>query len=228
MITLREPLKNPVISQKFGKDFTWFNPNKQKWEWFYKDTYGLLGHPGIDYACIVGTPIYSAHDGVCLYTGFDNANGSMVQIWDEARGFKTLYGHLSEFRVNQGDTIKAGQLIALSGNTGGSTGPHLHWGYRETIAGGNTKYPNNGYHGCVDQLPFTTKDYLGNNLKNDMTFKKEKNGNAVYLINEEFGTKIMVIDMPTLDAFHGQIEEVDSLNQYVPFGTMIWSERVIN
>jgi hypothetical protein len=36
---LREPLKQPVISQKFGKDFSWFNPNKQKWEWFYKDTY---------------------------------------------------------------------------------------------------------------------------------------------------------------------------------------------
>lgn len=228
MIILREPLKNPVISQKFGKDFKWYNPDKKVWEWFYKDTFGLLGHPGIDYVCAEGTPVYAANDGICLYAAFDTANGNMVQIWNENGGFKTLYGHNSELKVKQGDIIKAGQLISLSGKTGTGTGPHLHFGFKLTGQGGNGLNNNNGYNGASDPAPYIKQDYLGNNLKNDMIFKKAKNDPNVYLINEEYGTKSMVVDMPTLEAFYGKIEEVDNLDNYVPRGTFIWTERIIN
>jgi hypothetical protein len=63
---------------------------------------------------------------------------------------------------------------------------------------------------------------------NDMIFKKAKNDKDVYLINEEFGTKTMIADMSTLDAFYGKIEEVDNLNNYIPKGTFIWVDRIIN
>jgi hypothetical protein len=61
-----------------------------------------------------------------------------------------------------------------------------------------------------------------------MMFKKEKNNNAVYLVNEEFWTKMMIVDMPTLEAMHWVVEEVDSLNQYIPYWTIVWTERIIN
>lgn len=230
MIIFREPYLNPKISQKFGEDFRWFNPQTQKEEWFYKETYyPLEGHPGIDFACKIGTPICALHDGVCLYAGYDQTNGNLVQIWNEAGGYKTLYGHNSEFKVSQGELVKAGQVIALSGATGAGTGPHSHIGGKVTTAGGNTMFPDNGFNGAFDILPFIKLDYLGNKLdNNDMIFKQAENDNNIYLINEEYGTKIMIVDMPTLNAFHGQVETVESLDQYIPMGTLVWAERIIN
>ena len=229
-ITLRQPLQKPKESQAFGADFKWYNPSTGLWEWFYKQTYApLMGHPGIDYACYTGTPIYSAHNGVCLYAGFDPVNGNLVQIYDEVKGFKTLYGHNSEIKVKQGDIIKAGQLIALSGNTGAGTGPHLHFGMKETTNGGNTKYPNNGFNGCIDPRPYFKQDYKGNLLnKDDMVFKKIKGEPSIYLVDDIKGTKTMIIDMRTLDSLGGKYEEVDNLAGYIPVGTLIYVERIID
>ena len=216
---LTEPVKDVRISQEFGLDFKhWVNGKE---EWFYKDTYKLLGHPGRDYACLIGTPIYSMNDGVCLYAGYDDINGNLIQIWNEKENFKTLYGHCSAFKVKQGDIVKQGDLIALSGNTGASTGPHIHVGFKRTGEGGNTKYPNNGYNGAEDFKHLIISE-------DNMKFKKIKGQPSVYLVDDVKGTMMMVVDMETLTALDGEIIEVDNLAGYIPKGTLIWVDRIIN
>lgn len=226
-IILRQPVKSVFITQEFGKDFQWSNPDKGVVEWFYKETFGLLGHPGIDFRASVGTPIYAAHDGVCLSANFSEVNGNMVQVWNEKEGYKTVYGHNSELKVKQGDIIKAGQLIALAGNSGTSTAAHLHFGLMPTTTGGGRSNPNNGYNGAINPTPYIKLDYLGNNIK-DMKFKQIRGDKNVYLVDDIKGTKIMIVDMPTLEALDGQIEEVLELAGYIDKGTLIWCERIIN
>jgi len=84
-------------------------------------------HHGIDYAVSVGTPIKAAYSGKVIFAGHKGGYGNTVVIRHPA-GYKTLYAHLSAFKTHVGKRVKTGDLIALSGNTGRSTGPHLHFG----------------------------------------------------------------------------------------------------
>lgn len=91
-------------------------------------------HKGIDIAGEIGDPVYAALDGEVMehwlppdggiWKGHP-ALGGMITLQHD--GFFTIYGHLSESYVHEGDMIQAGQLIGRIGNTGISTGPHLHW-----------------------------------------------------------------------------------------------------
>lgn len=83
-------------------------------------------HPGLDIAAAWGTPVVSPADGVVTYSGIKNGYGKMVVI-DHGFGITTRYGHTSELLVEEGQKIKRGAKIALVGNTGHSTGPHLHY-----------------------------------------------------------------------------------------------------
>jgi murein DD-endopeptidase MepM/ murein hydrolase activator NlpD len=84
-------------------------------------------HAGIDISNRRGTPIVAAAAGVVSFTGNRGPLGKTVVI-DHGNGFETLYGHVDKFEVNKGQSVKRGDLIALMGNTGYSTGPHLHYG----------------------------------------------------------------------------------------------------
>jgi murein DD-endopeptidase MepM/ murein hydrolase activator NlpD len=84
-------------------------------------------HHGIDYATPTGTPIKAAYSGKVIFVGRKGGYGKTVII-KHAAGYKTLYAHLSRFHVSVGQRVKTGQHIADSGNTGRSTGPHLHFG----------------------------------------------------------------------------------------------------
>lgn len=86
-------------------------------------------HTGIDIAADQGDPIYAAHNGRVTFAGWKGGYGLAIVI-DHGRGWETLYGHASAQYVNTGDIIKAGQCIAAVGNTGYSTGPHLHFEVR--------------------------------------------------------------------------------------------------
>ncbi len=86
-------------------------------------------HEGLDIANAVGTPIIAPADGVVTFVGEKDGYGKTLII-DHQFGIQTLYGHLSEFWVSIGDTVKRGQKIAAMGNTGRSTGPHLHYEVR--------------------------------------------------------------------------------------------------
>jgi murein DD-endopeptidase MepM/ murein hydrolase activator NlpD len=83
-------------------------------------------HNGIDVAARMDTPVASPAAGIVVYEGFDTGLGKMVKI-DHGYGLKTTYGHLSKTKVTTGQKIKRGQIIAFVGNTGYSTGPHLHY-----------------------------------------------------------------------------------------------------
>jgi murein DD-endopeptidase len=90
------------------------------------------GHTGTDFKTEVGTPIYSGFDGKVLRANWNvRANGYCVEIDHPKLGIKTLYLHLSRVKVKRGQTIKAGQQIAESGNTGRTFAPHLHYEIRD-------------------------------------------------------------------------------------------------
>jgi murein DD-endopeptidase MepM/ murein hydrolase activator NlpD len=86
-------------------------------------------HPGIDIAVPTGTPIRAAGGGVISQTGEDPEYGLFVML-EHPDGYQSLYGHASRLLVSVADTVSAGQVIALSGSTGRSTGPHLHFEIR--------------------------------------------------------------------------------------------------
>jgi len=83
-------------------------------------------HSGLDISADMNTPVLATADGVVSFTGFDAAHGRNVII-NHTKGIQTRYLHLNKILVGDGDTVKKGQQIALSGNTGRSTGPHLHY-----------------------------------------------------------------------------------------------------
>jgi len=86
-------------------------------------------HYGIDLAVPEGTPVYAADAGTVYYSG--NASGyGLVVYLNHSGGFQTRYGHCSRLLVQSGETVTKGQLIAYSGNTGRSTGPHVHFEIR--------------------------------------------------------------------------------------------------
>lgn len=117
-LSLLRPVKGGRVSQ-------WFGGNPALYARF-----GLPGHNGIDYAVPVGTPVYAAHGGV-LEVPPPDPHGYGAYVIVRGKGFYTLYAHLTqEFRM--GGPVSRGELIAYSGNTGNSTGPHLHFGLRLT------------------------------------------------------------------------------------------------
>ena len=86
---------------------------------------GSTNHKGIDIAVPRGTPIYAADGGTVTYSGWMSGYGYLVQI-DHGNGVKSFYAHCSKLCVSQGQTVAAGETVALVGSTGVSTGPHLH------------------------------------------------------------------------------------------------------
>jgi len=83
-------------------------------------------HTGIDIGVSTGTPLHAAADGTVVKAGWNRAYGYMVVI-EHNGGYSTLYGHNSRLLVSVGDDVKQGQVIAKSGSTGFSTGPHVHY-----------------------------------------------------------------------------------------------------
>ncbi len=86
-------------------------------------------HLGTDYRAAIGEPIYAANSGRVVVSRDLFFTGKTVTI-DHGLNIFTIYGHLSRLDVKEGDTVKIGQVIGLSGATGRVTGPHLHWGVK--------------------------------------------------------------------------------------------------
>jgi murein DD-endopeptidase MepM/ murein hydrolase activator NlpD len=94
-------------------------------------------HNGVDFAAALGTPLHAANDGVVIHVGvddFDTHTGGIVVILHRtpAGNFLTSYNHMraSDIQVDEGDTVKSGQVIAKVGSEGRSTGPHVHFSTR--------------------------------------------------------------------------------------------------
>jgi len=116
------------ISQYFGNTpFATANPQ----------VYNSGGHPGVDFAAPIGTPIKAALSGTVLATGNTDlvrgcySYGKWVMLV-HGNGINTLYAHLSSIDVAKGQSVSTGQVVGLSGMTGYATGPHLHFGVYAT------------------------------------------------------------------------------------------------
>lgn len=107
-----------ILSQRFGQ-----RPE-------YYSQFGAPGHNGIDIAAAEGTPILAVADGVVDWIAEDPNYGKYIRVWHEHLGMHTFYAHLSDFVVEGGQRVQQGQVIAKMGNTGKSTGPHLHFEIR--------------------------------------------------------------------------------------------------
>jgi len=84
-------------------------------------------HPGLDFTAPQGTPVYATADGVIEIAGnLGNGYGNHIVI-DHGYSYNTLYGHLYKIKVKRGQKVKRGEVIGYVGNTGKSTGPHLHY-----------------------------------------------------------------------------------------------------
>lgn len=101
------------VSSRFGPRKSPFTGRRQR-------------HTGIDVAAQMGTPIIASADGVVTFSGRLAGYGRAVVI-THGFGFKTFYGHNKKNKVKKGDRVKRGQVIALVGNTGYSTGSHVHY-----------------------------------------------------------------------------------------------------
>lgn len=107
---------NGWITSKFGYRFSPFTGSK-------------VMHAGLDIAAPTGTPISAPADGIVSFAGYDSGYGKLVTI-DHGYGLATRFGHTSQIYVKVGQRIKRGDPIAAVGNTGRSTGPHLHYEVR--------------------------------------------------------------------------------------------------
>jgi murein DD-endopeptidase MepM/ murein hydrolase activator NlpD len=97
------------------------------WGWRIHPIYHIKKfHFGLDFTSPVGTNIYSTGKGRVVFAGTDQGYGNVVII-DHGYNYKTLYGHMSKIEVKTNQEVKRGQIIGLVGNTGLSTGPHLHY-----------------------------------------------------------------------------------------------------
>jgi murein DD-endopeptidase MepM/ murein hydrolase activator NlpD len=98
------------------------------YKWMQGFTLG--GHEGVDLATNVGTPVHAAGGGTVAYAGWNDTGYGNVVVIAHGPVF-TIYGHMSSLSVRCGQSVTAGQQIGLSGNTGNSTGPHLHFEMRD-------------------------------------------------------------------------------------------------
>jgi murein DD-endopeptidase MepM/ murein hydrolase activator NlpD len=94
-------------------------------------------HSGIDFGANLNDPVYAAADGKIITTGSDSSHGNNIVI-QHSSGIRTWYMHLNKINVQVGDHVSKGQTIGLVGNTGRSTGPHLHY---EVIKNGTSIDP---------------------------------------------------------------------------------------
>lgn len=92
--------------------------------------YLAVGHPGIDIAAGLGAGIFASDSGVIVFAGWSTRGYGNLIIVDHGNGWQTAYAHLSQINVVCGQGVNQGNLIGLSGSTGNSTGPHLHFEIR--------------------------------------------------------------------------------------------------
>jgi murein DD-endopeptidase MepM/ murein hydrolase activator NlpD len=154
LIPSGKPVKVGYLSSKYGRRT---HPVKKTWKM----------HRGIDYAVNIGTPIYAPADGVVELTRKSNKGSGNFLRLIHSFGFTSSYSHLKAFKVKPGEYVKKGDLIALSGNTGLSTGYHLH--YEVRLVGR-----------ALDPLPFTQWEM--NNFA--AIFESNKDVKWDYLVNK--------------------------------------------
>ena len=151
----------PRITQKFG-----LRPDVYK-------QFGMKGHNGLDYGVPVGTPVFSPIDGIVKVKKDKGGYGWHVKIRNKTKAIECVLGHMSKILVADGAIVSVGDKVALSGNTGFSSGPHVHEGFRRLIPATGDVFKwqvadyDNGYKGYFDHIEFVIC-WKGGFLKNTL------------------------------------------------------------
>lgn len=103
-------------------------------------------HNGMDFSCDIGTPVYATADGLVKSARWERGYGYTVRL-DHGYGYETVYAHLKKCEVKRGQKVVRGETIAVSGNSGRSTGPHVHY---EVLQRGRPVNPANYYFMDLD------------------------------------------------------------------------------
>ncbi|QOY54969.1 peptidoglycan DD-metalloendopeptidase family protein [Candidatus Sulfurimonas marisnigri] len=170
---LASPVRGARISSRFTKRR--FHPILKRWK----------AHLGVDYAAGRGTPIVAAGSGRISYASRLGAYGNLIKI-SHNDGYETRYAHLKSFRrgIKRGKYVKKGQTIGYVGNTGRSTGPHLHFELRK----------NNVATNPLRVVQVTTKKLKGKEKKAFLKLKENYNESiGLHLKNE---TKFVKLSRP--------------------------------
>lgn len=114
-ITWVTPTKDFWVSSKFGNRY---HPISGKWKM----------HNGIDMAAVTGTPIYATRSGKVTVTSYEEGGAGWYVCINHGDGYASIYMHMDYYIVKPGQQVEAGQIIGYVGSSGGSTGPHLHFG----------------------------------------------------------------------------------------------------
>jgi LysM repeat protein len=109
--------------------FNWPTDSRRISGWVFRDARNPP-HGGIDIGLVTGNPIYATDGGVVRYSGWSNAGYGYLVVLDHGNGYQTYYAHLSAIWVVCGQSVYQGTAIGAGGNTGWSTGPHLHFEIR--------------------------------------------------------------------------------------------------
>lgn len=125
-----------------------------------------MKHDGMDFAAPIGTPVYTTAEGTVTHNGYDRGYGRSIII-DHGYGYKTRYAHLNKALVTVGQKVKRGEQVGEVGNTGQSTGPHLHY---EVIYRGATVNPINYFSKDMSDEDFQRIIKAARNI----TYEKEQ------------------------------------------------------
>lgn len=120
----------PCISPLFADDFSRISISSMYGNRIHPILNEFKHHSGIDLRGSLGAPVHTTADGVVITTSRSNTLGIYIKI-KHSFGFTTIYGHLNKLNINNGDSVRIGQVIGFVGNTGRSTGPHLHYGIKK-------------------------------------------------------------------------------------------------
>lgn len=131
----------PEFSYKDRLDQKFMYPINTRITSYYGPRWGRV-HEGIDFAAPMGSPIRAVSSGRVVYSGWASGYGYVVII-EHQKGLRTLYAHNSKLLVRNGESVGRGEVISRSGNTGNSTGPHLHF---EVQVNGRPENPLNYIH----------------------------------------------------------------------------------
>jgi len=145
-------LTKPYIG-RFGISQLW-GENAATYAKYSYDGVSLQGHNGIDFLTYVGTPIVAVDAGVVEKAEFGYGGFGYFVLLSHSWG-ESVYAHLDQRYVTKGDSVKAGTRLGLSGNTGNSTGPHLHFAIRI-----NPYQRTDGWGGFSDPLPYIHPSHL--------------------------------------------------------------------
>ena len=147
------PSTQPILNKKLNRMASGFG-------WRIDPVYKITKfHAGMDFTCSVGTEVYVTGDGVVETVNYSYGGYGNEIVVNHGYGYKTRYAHLSRFKVRVGQKVKRGDVIGNTGNTGKSTGPHLHY---EVLKNNNAVNPAYYYYNDLKDADYAKMIEMSN------------------------------------------------------------------